>query len=200
MSPRPRTGADRGFTLVEALVSIFVFSLIAAGAAGMLIQTTDAQRRTGLAHEELRSLQVAQALIAADFAQVVLRSPRRDGATRTPAFEASEARVAFVRAASDGERAAGVATRLVAVEYAATEAGLVRRTREAIDAPDAGFSAEQVLLPGAADIEIRFHDGAQWRAGWVVGESGVFPRGVSIAAETRRHGPIEIKALVGLGA
>ncbi|HRO03442.1 MAG TPA: prepilin-type N-terminal cleavage/methylation domain-containing protein, partial [Terricaulis sp.] len=66
-----RAANDSGFTLVEALVSLLVFSLIASGCVAMLMQSVESQRRLGAAHETLRELQTTRALLANDLAQLV---------------------------------------------------------------------------------------------------------------------------------
>ena len=51
---------EAGFTLVEALVSLFVFALVAGGCVAMLGQTVEAQGRVGDAQQELRVEAVAR--------------------------------------------------------------------------------------------------------------------------------------------
>ena len=65
--------SDAGFTLVEALVSLLVFGLIASGAVLMLAQGVATHARVGAAQAALRDVQNARALLAADLMQYAPR-------------------------------------------------------------------------------------------------------------------------------
>lgn len=199
---RRRAGGEAAFTLVEAMVSLFVFSLIAAGATTMLIASVDAQARTAAATEQLREFQLARAILAQDFAQLIPRSRRTEGLERAPAFRADPSRgtVAFVRAGAASDPDAALSAAPVVVEYAVTEAGLVRRSRTNLDGPADVFTEERVIFAGVEAARFSFYDGAAWRQEWAVFEGGSFPRAVSVTVDLPRYGEVELHLLVGLGA
>jgi len=82
MMPR-RT--DIGFTLVEVLVSLFIFALISAGTMSAMFQTFAAKDRLDAASTELADIAAFRAILRADMAAMVLR-PMRDGAGGTKGF------------------------------------------------------------------------------------------------------------------
>ncbi|MGJ8560626.1 MAG: type II secretion system minor pseudopilin GspJ [Litorimonas sp.] len=67
-----------GFTLVEVLVSMFIFSLISIGALIALTATLDARERSEARIEQVERLAAARRVMADDFAAMTLRQ-NRDG-------------------------------------------------------------------------------------------------------------------------
>lgn len=192
---------DHGFTLVEALVSLFVFGLVATGAVAMLAQSVDTHRRVGEAEQDLREVQTVRALLVADLSQFVARqSVRSDGAPR-PAFIGGDADVAlgFVRAAAEQDPEQGALSRLIAVEYRLDEGRLLRR---AYPLAGAGANAsDRVLIEDATEARFEFFDGVTWRPQWIMASSSAAPpRAVALVYTSRRYGEMRIEALTGLGA
>jgi general secretion pathway protein J len=134
---------EAGFTLIEALVSLFVFALVAGGCVAMLGQTVQTQDRVGDAQEELRALQSARALLVADIAQLAPRLIRNDGNQGRPFIGVGgvEPDIRFVRGAGEVGADDQLSTSLVAVEYLLDEdKRLVRRTRNVLDPGAIGSS------------------------------------------------------------
>jgi len=87
---------ESGFTLVEVLISMFIFSLISIGALIALTATLDARERSEAKIEQIEQLAAARRIMADDFAAMTLRQ-NRDGlggfidlsreAARTDGFE-----------------------------------------------------------------------------------------------------------------
>lgn len=199
-----RRSNEAGFTLVEALVSLFVFSLIAAGSVMMLMQSVDSQRRVAAAHQELRELQTARALLAADMAQLVMRDVRQPGGARSPRFIGGDANqpLAFVRAQAEPDPEQGARTALTLVEYRFVDGAIVRASRADLDSgADEPAMAERVLISEAVNPRFQFFDGVQWTQQWVIApRGGAAPKAVALVFETPRYGEVRIEAIVGLGA
>lgn len=70
--------SEAGFTLVEVLISLFIFALISAGTLGAMFQTFAAKDRLDAASEELADIATFRAIIRADMDALTLR-PARDG-------------------------------------------------------------------------------------------------------------------------
>lgn len=69
---------EAGFTLVEVLVSMFIFSLISIGALIALTATLDARERSEAKIEQIERLAAARRIMADDFAAMTGRN-NRDG-------------------------------------------------------------------------------------------------------------------------
>ncbi|MGE0597326.1 MAG: type II secretion system minor pseudopilin GspJ [Hyphomonadaceae bacterium] len=194
-----RPTADAGFTLVEAMVSLFVFGLIAAGCVSMLMQSVTSQQRVAEAHEGLRELQTARALLAADLAQVAIRPTRDAEGAQRPSFigGAGATGLAFVRAAAEPDAERGGDTSLLYVEYLIEDGRVLRRSRSYLDATVDTPIGERVVLEAAGDAHFVFNDGARWIEEWGA-QGGQPPRAVALIAETPRYGAVRLEALVGL--
>lgn len=69
---------DSGFTLVEVLISLFIFALISAGTMGAMLQTFAAKDRLNIASAELADIAAFRSILRADMNAMTLR-PMRDG-------------------------------------------------------------------------------------------------------------------------
>lgn len=75
---KTRTTSEAGFTLVEVLISLFIFAIISAGTLGAMFQTFAAKDRLDAATESLADLTTFRALLRSDIDALTLR-PARDG-------------------------------------------------------------------------------------------------------------------------
>jgi len=195
-----RHSNEAGFTLVEALVSLLVFSLIASGCVAMLMQSVESQRRVGAAHEALRELQTTRALLANDLAQLVLREVRSQDGVRQPRFIGGDSAtpLQFVRARAEPGEPHARATALSLVTYRVTEDAVIRASRAELDA--GAEMTERVMLSDVRGARFEFFDGSAWRESWLVGvEGGAPPRAVALVFESRRYGEMRLEAIVELG-
>jgi len=196
--------ADAGFTLVEALVSLFVFSLVAAGAVTLLAQTIRSHEQSASAHHDLRELQSVRALLFADLAQYVERPVRETDNRLRPQFVGGDVatQLSFVRALGEPGEAGLPRTSLALVEYAFENRALVRRTRVLLDpAQVEGEIVERIVIADAGEPRFEFFDGEIWRAAWIARAPGAAPpRAVALVFQSPRYGEVRIEALVGTGA
>lgn len=197
-----RAHADSGFTLVEALISLFVFSLVAAGSVLMLMQSVDTQNRVGEAQAALTEVQAARATLSADLAQYVPREIREANGSVRPRLIGGDADMplAFVRAGAEPDPERGAVTTLALVEYRFVDGQIVRRSRQQLEAGEQAVMAERVIVADAGAPRFEFYDGAAWRQEWLVGaRSASPPRAVALVFTSRRYGEVRIEALVGVG-
>jgi general secretion pathway protein J len=198
MTARPAP-PDAGFTLVEALVSLFVFSLIAAGCVMLLVQSVRGQESLDRANAALRDVQITQALMAADAGQIAARRLRLADGQLAPRFSGGLETIAlgFVRAAAAPDAARGVETDVVYVEYVFRDGALIRRARRALDPTPGAPVQERVLLRDLTQPRMRFFDGAQWLDAWTGQQSAAAPRAIALEAGAAAFGDIRIVVEVG---
>jgi len=80
-----KASKEMGFTLVEVLISLFIFALISAGTLGAMFQTFKAKDRLDIASLELSDIAAFRAILRTDINAMDLR-PMRDGVGGTETF------------------------------------------------------------------------------------------------------------------
>lgn len=98
LGPRLRgeTG-DNGFTLVEVMVALLIFSLLATAAVAILSLSVRAQAVTGQKLDAVSAVSRTTAILSADLAQAVDRPTRDEGGGQTPAMVAGPDAMRLVR-------------------------------------------------------------------------------------------------------
>lgn len=185
---------DAGLTLVEALVSLIVFSLLSAGAVTILVQSLRTQDQARHAQAELKNLQITQAFLSADMAQLVDRPMRLDSGAFAPAFVGGGGKGVLARftRADAGER-----TAVVRVEYVLRGQDLIRRVERDLDAlNDSSPPDERVLMANVRDVRMEFSGGRRWLPAWL-SATGASPNSVALVLTSPRYGEIRINALAG---
>jgi len=196
----PQTG-EQGFTLVEVLVALFIFALIAAASVAILGQSVAAHDRSARAQAALAELQVLRALLAADLAHVAAREERTSLGPTLPAFAGGQgALVSLVRSRLD-PRSGGDGRRVLErVDWLMTEAGIVRRARNVLDPLEAGaVSAERVILSRVYSVDVRFSDGRAWRPAWVARMTASDPAPVIMSLDLGLSGAGRVVLLLPVG-
>lgn len=140
-----------GFTLLELLVAMAIFSLVSAMAYGGLQAILKADHHTRQRTAMLAELQVTLALLERDLRQVVAVGYRDAFGDVQPPLRysplATEPELMLLRAGSGEEQ------RLRRVSWRGTEAGLERRLWEAVDAGDAHSPLQRVFLADSMRIQ-----------------------------------------------
>jgi general secretion pathway protein J len=180
-----------GFTLVETLVALFVFGLLAAASVVVLGGSADTQLRLREVTGELGDLQRLRAALRADLAQAAVRLPRGEAGERLPAFDAGDGQgrlFAFVRRGWENPDALPRAS-LQHVEYRLDGGDLVRLSRRMVDG--AAYAEPAVLARGVEAVVVTYRDSeGVWRDSWDPVRSDAIPAAVQIDLTTRRFGTV----------
>lgn len=153
--------STRGFTLLELIIAIAIFSLISVMAYSGLYSAQLTSQRVEEAGERLSALQVAFSLIARDLQQSVNRPVRGAFGEIQMAFMGTRTGVgAMLEFTRTGLRnpAAFPRSSLQRVAYAVEEDELLRLVWPSLDR---GYGAEPVrtpILKGVRQVELRFMD------------------------------------------
>lgn len=160
MTPRPDEG---GFTLLELIISLGLFALIAVAGLGLLDSVLNVQGRTDTRLSRLAELQRAMFVVQSDLDQIT-RGEISGGANG----------IAFTRIAG------GLGGPPMPVRYGAAGGVLAR------SAPQ-----PQVLLQGVTQARWRFRDGDRWVDRWPVSEErkAEWPRAVLVEMQVAGQGP-----------
>jgi general secretion pathway protein J len=162
-----------GFTLLEVLVAIAIFSVMAVlayeGLRNFLAARAMLESRTSVFHARVRGI----AQIQQDLEQLVGRPVRDElgdpvDALRRRAGE--EVLLAFTRHSPWPAPARGLPD-LRRVEYRLVQGRLLRWEWDALDRVSSVGYRERTLLSGVESVDLRFHDAESWQDDWS-GETG----------------------------
>ncbi len=188
-----------GFTLVEALVSLAIFALLATAGSAVLSQAIDNRFAVKAAAERTADLQRMRGLLRADIGQAAPRRTR--GSTGRPLPRA------IVAAESPGDPVLTLTRTgwtnpgeqprpsLQRVEYRLVEGRLERRVATHPDGARPG--PPQVLYRGVRDLTVSFlRDGSEG-PGWLPTPDRPLPDAVRVRATLDGYGVVEQLFLVG---
>ncbi|MBF9152563.1 type II secretion system minor pseudopilin GspJ [Novosphingobium jiangmenense] len=195
MSAQP---SRNGFTLVEMLVALALFAVIATGALGLLRFSVDAELASRDKTESIANERRFLSVWTADMAQAVPRPSRDQSGTPRPAFEANSEGV-LIRFTRSGWDNVDGAPRpgLQKVEYRITAKALVRAGYPYPDgaAPEAG--ADVLPLSSPPVVRFRTKDG-NWRDRWDPQLSTELPVAIELLVPQRGLPPLRVVSLVGV--
>lgn len=187
-----------GFTLLELLVAIGIFALLAAMAYGGLNNVMTARKVTTQHAERLSQLQMAFLWLGRDIEQTVDRPIRDEYAEVQPAMLGVETGRYQLELTRTGWRNPAGRTRsnLQRVAYGLRDGNLLRVYWAVLDRAQDSQPLESVLLDGVEKLELRFlSETGQWQDSWpssLLGQatSVTPPRAVEVTLETKAEGRI----------
>jgi general secretion pathway protein J len=184
--------ASAGFTLLELLIAMAVFAIMAAMAYGGLNSVLTTRDSTDQAAQELDSLQQTFLFLQQDLLQVVGRSVRDELGDPEPALEGgldSETVLSLTRGDLGG---VGRYPLLRRISYRVSDGRLQRVSQLVLDRfPDSSETAME-LVSDVDDVQIRFL-AEEWSDTWpppAMQDMDALPRAVEITLETGRWGEI----------
>jgi general secretion pathway protein J len=161
--------AQQGFTLVELLVSLFIFGLLSAAGVSLLSFSVRAQEVAEARLDDLARLRRTGALLAGDLGQAAPRIHRDEAGVARPAFLGGDGAnkgpvLAFVRRGWDNVGGAARPS-LQRVDYALVDGRLERRAYPLVDG--AAPLEAATMIEGVRSLRLRYRDrqGA-WRDRW----------------------------------
>ncbi|MFD1786598.1 prepilin-type N-terminal cleavage/methylation domain-containing protein [Sphingomonas floccifaciens] len=150
---RRKACGDHGFTLIELMISLLLFALIAVAGVALVDSVLGVQGRTETRLDRLTALQRTMLVVSSDVEQVAAGDIVGGGSSLT-----------FRRAAP------GVGGVPATIRYALDRGVLVR---------DAGGGA-QALLRDVANVRWRFAAGTAWIDRWPAGDPKLWPGAIEL--------------------
>ncbi len=188
----PRSG---GFTLLELLVAVAVFALLAALAYGGLARVSGQARVLAERARGIERTVMALAVLERDLAQALARPGRDALGGRRPALEAhADGRWILTRAG--GALGEGP----VRVGYGLEGGRLMRRVWPVPDPVQGTRALETALLDGVRALEVRWLDrDGKWLAAWPPPQSraGRLPRAAELRLDLAGWGRIRRVVVMG---
>lgn len=191
--------SQRGLTLAEVLIALFILAMIATASVYALRLGVDSRDQLDEFDRDVAGLQISHLIMREDFAQITLRRVRdrfgtplggavfggqvRFGASRD---SDEEILVSFVRDGWINPEAAAPRSSLQHVEYIFRDGSLIRRARVFLDEVENADANERVMFEGLASAEVEFLTGVsrgelQWADAWPVASGDTSaPRALAI--------------------
>lgn len=193
---------QRGFTLIELMVALLIFGLLASAGVMLLSGSVNAQGAVKRHLDDMAAVQRASAAMSADLAQALPRISRNAEGMNVPAFwgqrDEGRALLLFVRSGWSNLDNAPRST-LQKVEYWLSQGRLERLTYPMIDGSEPDQPA--VLLEGVTQLGFRYRDeSGAWRDDWQPSQADLLPRAVEMRVTRKGQPPLTLMFLVGPGA
>ncbi len=190
---------DAGFTLVEVLISLLIFGLLAAAGVALLSFSVRAQAATAAKLDETAAMNRLTAILTADLAQAVVRPTRGSNGETLPPFTGETNATAtpmlrFVRAGwsnLDGDARASVQK----VEYGLTDGSLTRSAYPMLDGALA--LPPSALIDHVRGIALRYRIKGAWSDRWSGSPQAPLPDALEL--RVMRDSGIETRALFLVG-
>lgn len=189
-----------GFTLVEMMVALFIFALLAATGVTLLSVGVRAQAAATRELEATDGLRRMSVLLANDFAQIVPRTARSGDGTVLRAFTGNDGTsnaliMGYVRSGwsnPDGLMRPGIQR----VDLVLEKGRFERRGYRDVDGDSP--AATIVLADGVAALSVRYRDtkGA-WRPRWDDALLDSTPAAVEVTISRTRQKPVTMAFLTG---
>lgn len=186
-----------GFTLLDMLIALLIFGMIAAAGVGLLRFSVDAQAATKGRLDGLAGERRIEALIASDAAQAAARVTRNEAGDPVQAFEGAATGFTLVRGGVDPlEDTTRPALQKVA--YAIEDSRLIRRTWPMLDG--AQPNPPVALAEGLASVTLRYRARDGWREVWDPIRPDLLPRAIEMIVRPVKGPEMRYVFMVGTGA
>ncbi len=190
-----------GFTLVEALVALMLFGLIAAAGAAVLSISIDNRFAVRSATDRTAGLQRTRSLLKADLGQATSRRTRdRNGAPHPLALAGATAPgdpVLIVTRAGWSNAGGAGRSSLQRVEYRLVGNRLERRVSPFLDGSRPG--PPQLLLSGVTDLSVTFVQDGHEVLSPTLGPTGRPPDALRVELTLEGYGRLTQLFLIGGG-
>ena len=186
-----------GFTLLELMVGLLIFGLMASAGTALLAGNVNAGAQARALADGAGDRTRLAALLGADCAQAASRPWRDVTGTARPAFTADDGALFTVVRRSVTLSGEAPQASVERVRWRLENSRLVRRTAAMIDGTDAG--TDTVLLTGITSARLRVHDGTGWQERWTVRDPATLPRAIELTLTGPGIGTVRHVLLMGPG-
>ncbi|AYJ85676.1 type II secretion system protein GspJ [Sphingomonas paeninsulae] len=197
--PAAPQSAENGFTLVELMVSLFIFGLIAVAGVSLLTFSVRAQASASARLDDMAQDRRLSALLTSDLAQALPRISRALNGDPVRAFAGTDGSrdgllMGYVRAGwsnPDSSARAGIQRVDIVLDKGRIE-------RRAYPMTDGTMPATTILLADNVEsVGLRYREKAGWRPAWDTSRLDQMPRAVELTIKRKAHAALLTAFLVG---
>lgn len=160
MSARSNKQGEAGFTLIEMLVALAIFSLLSVGATTAMFSSLQTKQSLDARISEISQLEAARALMKSDMANVILRANRDPYGNLEQYLFSGGAETLLTFTRSGRENPGGLEKRgsVQRVAYVFEDNNLIRRSFAVDNPAPLTPLRDRVLVGDLDDVDIRFED------------------------------------------
>lgn len=147
---------NKGFTLIEILIALAVFAIIASFTASILSQVLQIKEQSKEQISKINNLQLAIALLSKDIKQIVNRSVRGNQMHLFPSFIGQSDYVEFTRGGNVNPGFIENRSTLIRVAYICKNQNLIRRIWLVLDTPDRDRYHDTIMLDSLKKCEFAY--------------------------------------------
>jgi general secretion pathway protein J len=200
-SHRNKKTKQKGFTLLEVLVAISIFSVVSLAGFTIFDTVLRGDENSKIRSERQNELQRAFLLMERDFLQIAKRSMRISGEapsqnflqTADDSFLANEQAIAFVRNGWTNPGLLLPRSDMQNVAYRLVDETVERLHFNFVDAVVGQEPRVRPLITKVTDLAFEYYDGSKWQNKW---SGNTLPLAIAIEIETEDYGLIRRQFLV----
>lgn len=183
----------RGFTLIELVVALFIFALLATAGTALLSVSIKSQNAVVESLDRNGETGRILALFSTDLAQAVPRATRNSDGADDAAFVGRDGKsdgviLAYVRADATG---------IQRVEWRREGPRLVRTSKARLDG--GGALRSSIMTNDVAQISLRYRYKGEWRADWFPTRLDALPQAVELSVAQAGGQPVRALFVAGVG-
>lgn len=194
--PNPR---ESGFTLIEVMISLLIFGLLAAAGVALLSFAVRAQGATGAKLDQVSAMNRLSSILTADLAQASIRQTRGLGGEVLPVFtgESGANGSTMLRFVRDGWSNLDGTPRASQqkVEYGIIDGALVRIAYPMLDG--AAPLPPTAMLDHVRQVALRYRINGAWSDRWT--STPQFPVPAVLELRVQRDNGVETRQLFLVG-
>lgn len=149
---------QKGFTLLEILIALFVFTIVAMIMVSALHTALTTQSVTEKNAARFNQLQIAMLLISRDFEQIIDRPIINAAGTQEPALYGTNTDIQFTHAGLANPLGELNRSTLQRTHYFLRKNSLVRETWPELDQTRHTLSSQRLLLQEVSDLRFQYLD------------------------------------------
>lgn len=136
----------KGYTLIEVIVALAVFAVVATMTGGVMLQAFETKKRLAAQTEQLNEVHVMLTLIRREIAQITNRAIRGNEGRLYPPFIGESNYIEFTRGGFVDPNTQSQSSTLKRVAFLCGHGALTRRSWASIDSPTRQDVNDQILL------------------------------------------------------